>query len=266
LLAATEDFLQKVIQNKKREVEKLREIGMTMLGMLAEAAPKPRDFLQNFTGSRPVPIIAEIKQSAPSWGKLRKNVNVQSVAKIYENSGAAAISVLTDSPFFGGSIDDLTSVRDEVTLPVLRKDFIIGVEQLYEARAAKADAVLLILAAIDDYELARLYKTALGFGMTPLLETHDENEVKRALKLGPKLIGINNRNLKTLEIDLGVSERLRKMIPPDVTVVAESGVATASDITRLLNAGINGVLIGTALMKSSDPGQVLHSFVNIGRA
>jgi len=265
LLASTQDFFQTVIENKKREVEKLKAIGMTMLGMLAEGAPKPLDFLERLRGDRSVPIVAEIKKSAPSWNGLRKNVDIESFAKAYQYNGAAAISVLTDSPFFGGSIDDLTAVRYQVTLPLLRKDFIISAEQLYESRAAQADAVLLIVAALDDHELSRLYKTALTLGMTPLLEVHDEHEAQRALKLDPRLIGINNRNLKTLEVDLGVSERLRKMIPEDVIVIAESGVATVADVQRLLAAGVNGFLIGTALMKSSDPGKTLNSFVSVGR-
>ncbi len=266
LLASTHDFFQTVIENKKREVEKLKAIGMTMLKMLAEGAPKPLDFLERLRGDRSVPIVAEIKKSAPSWNGLRKNVDIESFAKAYQYNGAAAISVLTDSPFFGGSIDDLTAVRYQVTLPLLRKDFIISAEQLYESRAAQADAVLLIVAVLDDHELSRLYKTALTLGMTPLLEVHDEHEAQRALKLDPRLIGINNRNLKTLEVDLGVSEQLRKMIPEDVIVIAESGVATVADVQRLLAAGVNGFLIGTALMKSADPGKTLNSFVSVGRA
>lgn len=265
LLAPTHDFFHTVIENKKREVEKLKAIGMTMLGMLADAAPKPLNFLERFQGDRSVPIIAEIKKSAPSWNGLKKNVDIVNVAKAYQYNGAAAISVLTDSQFFGGSIDDLTTVRYQVSLPLLRKDFIIGVEQLYESRAAQADAVLLIVAILDDYELSRLYNSALSFGMTPLLEVHDEHEAQRALKLDPRLIGINNRNLKTLGVDLGVSERLRKKIPEDVIVIAESGVATVADVQRLLAAGVNGFLIGTALMKSADPGKTLNSFVSVRR-
>ncbi len=266
MLAPTHDFFHTVIENKKREVEKLKAIGMTMLGMLADAAPKPLNFLEKFQGDRSVPIIAEIKKSAPSWNGLKKNVDIVNVAKAYQYNGAAAISVLTDSQFFGGSIDDLTTVRYQVSLPLLRKDFIIGVEQLYESRAAQADAVLLIVAILDDYELSRLYNSALSFGMTPLLEVHDEHEAQRALKLDPRLIGINNRNLKTLGVDLGVSERLRKKIPEDVIVIAESGVATVADVQRLLAAGVNGFLIGTALMKSADPGKTLNSFVSVRRA
>ncbi len=266
MLAPTHDFFHTVIENKKREVEKLKAIGMTMLGMLADAAPKPLNFLERFQGDRSVPIIAEIKKSAPSWNGLKKNVDIVNVAKAYQYNGAAAISVLTDSQFFGGSIDDLTTVRYQVSLPLLRKDFIIGVEQLYESRAAQADAVLLIVAILDDYELSRLYNSALSFGMTPLLEVHDEHEAQRALKLDPRLIGINNRNLKTLGVDLGVSERLRKKIPEDVIVIAESGVATVADVQRLLAAGVNGFLIGTALMKSADPGKTLNSFVSVRRA
>lgn len=265
MLIPKEDFFQTVIDNKKLEVERLKAMGMTMLEMLADAAPEPLDFLERFRRDGSVPIIAEIKKSAPSWGKLKKNVDIESIAKAYQSNGAAAISVLTDSPFFGGSIDDLTAIRCRVTVPLLRKDFIVGVEQLYEARAAQADAVLLILAALDDHQVYELYKTTLNLRMTPLLEAHNEYEVQRALKLDPHIIGINNRNLKTLQVDLGVSERLRKIIPQDVTVVSESGIGSKEDMKRLLNSGINGFLIGTAFMKSVDPGKTLYSFVNVGR-
>ncbi|MGB9618505.1 MAG: indole-3-glycerol phosphate synthase TrpC, partial [Desulfomonilaceae bacterium] len=148
-----------------------------------------------------------------------------------------------------------------VAIPILRKDFIITVEQIYEARAAGADAVLLIVACTGDERLRALHQTTLQLGMTPLVEVHDEGEIKRALRIGPQLIGINNRDLNTLRVDLGVSERLRKMIPPEIIVVAESGVNTSDDIQRLLNAGVDGFLIGTALLKDSDPGRMLRSFV-----
>lgn len=265
MLISTQDFFQTVVENKKNEVEKLKAIGMTMLGMLADAAPKPLDFLERLRCDGSIPIVAEIKRAAPSWNSYRKKLDIETVAKAYQYNGAAAISVLTDSPFFGGSIDDLTAVRCQVTIPVLRKDFIVSVEQLYEARAAHADAVLLILAILDDDEISRLYKTALDLRMTPLLEVHDAYEAQRALKLNPRLIGINNRNLKTLQVNLDVSERLRKIIPEDITVVAESGVASVDDIQRLLSAGINAFLIGTALVKSADPGKTLSSFVNVRR-
>ncbi len=265
MAALTENFLDKVVEMKQQELSRLREMGMTVLGTLADAAPKPRDFLSNFHGARPVPIIAEIKQAAPSWKGFRKNVDVKNVAGIYESSGAAAISVLTDSRFFGGSIDDLRSAAEEVAIPILRKDFIIGLEQVFEARAAGADAVLLIVGILDNDTLQELFETTIRLGMTPLLEIHNENEVSRALRLNPQLIGINNRNLKTLDVNLDVSERLRKMIPHDVTVLAESGVSDEADIRRLLEAGIDGFLIGTTLMKSPDPGKTLHSLVNLGR-
>ena len=163
-------------------------------------------------------------------------------------------------------MEDLASVRDEVAIPVLRKDFMMSVEQLYQARAAGADAVLLIVAALNEWELSDLYNASRELGMAPLLEVHDESELNRALRLNPEIIGINNRNLKTLQVDLRVSEALRRKIPTDVTVVAESGVSTSADIKRLLEAGIDGFLVGTSLMKSSDPGTTLLSFVNTGRA
>jgi indole-3-glycerol phosphate synthase len=266
LETSTECFLDRVVQYKRKEVNDLRDIGSKRLQELAEAAPYPRDFLSSFRKLSSTPIIAEIKKAAPSWGTLRKEVDVGALAKTYQSHGAAAISVLTDLTFFGGCMNDLAVVRAEVTIPVLRKDFVISVEQLYQARAAGADASLLIVAALDDLQLTHLYNTSKELGMTPLLEVHDEDELNRALRLNPEIIGINNRNLKTLKVDLSVSEELRQQIPLDVTVVAESGVSCPADIKRLLDAGIDGFLVGTSLMKSSDPGMTLLSFVNTGRS
>ncbi len=263
---STECFLDRVVQYKRKEINDLKCIGLKKLRELAEAATCPKDFLSSVRTKARTPIIAEIKKAAPSWGTLRKEVDVVGLAKTYQANGAAAISVLTDMTFFGGCMEDLASVSSEVAIPVLRKDFMMSVEQLCQARAAGSDAVLLIVAALDEGELSDLYNASRELGMTPLLEVHDEKELNRALCLNPEIIGINNRNLKTLQVDLKVSEALRRKIPKDVTVVAESGVSTSADIKRLLEAGIDGFLVGTSLMKSSDPGATLLSFVNTGRA
>jgi indole-3-glycerol phosphate synthase len=260
------DFLETVLAHKMVEVERLRSIGLKRLKQDAEAASPALDFKKPFLdGSTPVPIIAEIKRFAPSGNCFANHTQVKNIAKSYQRNGAAAISIVTDEHFFGCSIGDLITIRSSVTIPILRKDFIITEEQIYEARAAGADAVLLIVACTDDDHLKRLYKTTLQLGMTPLVEVHDEREVKRALKITPHLIGINNRDLRTLQVDISISERLREMIPGETIVIAESGVSAADDIRRLLNAGVDGFLIGTALLKATDPGRRLRSFVSTRR-
>ncbi|MGC9029659.1 MAG: indole-3-glycerol phosphate synthase TrpC [Desulfomonilaceae bacterium] len=256
------NFLETVLNRKRVEVERLRSIGLRRLKQDAEAARPALDFKKPFSdGSSPVPIIAEIKRFAPSGNRFANHAQIDNIATSYQLNGAAAISIVTDEHFFGCGVGDLITIRSSVAIPILRKDFIITVEQIYEARAAGADAVLLIVACTGDERLRALHQTTLQLGMTPLVEVHDEGEIKRALRIGPQLIGINNRDLNTLRVDLGVSERLRKMIPPEIIVVAESGVNTSDDIQRLLNAGVDGFLIGTALLKDSDPGRMLRSFV-----
>lgn len=263
---STECFLERVIREKRKETSFLKDIGLTTLEELAESAPSPRDFLSSLRNNAHTPIIAEIKQSAPSWGDFHAEVDVKTLAKTYQSHGAAAISVLTDQKYFGGLLDDLISVRAQVNIPVLRKDFIVNIEQIYQSRAAGADAVLLIAAALDDSELKDLYNTSKKLRMTPLLEVHDEHELHRVLKLDPEIIGVNNRNLKTLQVDLRISESLRQKIPQDVITVAESGITSGSDIKKLLDVGIDGFLVGTSFMKASDPGKMLDSFVNVRRS
>ncbi|HEX2280251.1 MAG TPA: indole-3-glycerol phosphate synthase TrpC, partial [Thermomicrobiales bacterium] len=211
----------------------------------------------NALGSSGIGVIAEIKRASPSKGVIAENIVAAEVARDYLNGGCAAISVLTDETFFGGSLDDLHQVAalahaQPSPVPVLRKDFVIDEYQIYEARAAGADAVLLIVAALSDDELFRLQRTATNFGVDTLVEVHNEEELRRALRINPPVVGINNRDLRTFEVDLATTERLAPLIPDGVIVVGESGIRTRDDVERLAAAGVDAVLVGETLMRQVD--------------
>jgi indole-3-glycerol phosphate synthase len=208
-----------------------------------------------------VTCIAEFKRRSPSAGWLREGAKAGEVARVYATAGAAALSVLTDEPFFGGTLDDLTAAHAATTLPVVRKDFIIDPYQLAEARDAGADAALLIVAALSDAEIAALLAVGALYGLELLVEAHDTDEVARAVRSGAAVIGINNRDLKTFTLDRELAARLRPAIPADRIVVAESGVRDAADVARLRAAGIDAVLIGEALMRAEDPGAALRALL-----
>lgn len=205
-----------------------------------------------------VAVIAEIKRRSPSKGLIRADFDAEKIALAYQAAGAAAISVLTDEKFFGGSLEILRQVRAAVTTPLLRKDFIIDRYQIDEARVAGADAVLLIVAALSDADLADFHEYASGLGLDVLVEVHDEAELERALAIGSKLIGVNNRDLKSFQVDLGTTERLAARIAdPGVLLVAESGIGCPADVARLARAGARGFLVGESLMRMPDPGNAL---------
>ncbi|HEY8736512.1 MAG TPA: indole-3-glycerol phosphate synthase TrpC [Candidatus Dormibacteraeota bacterium] len=217
----------------------------------AHAAPAPRDFGRAIVGTR-VTVIAECKQRSPSGGVLRERYEPVDLARRYAAGGAAAISVLTEPQFFGGSLADLAAVRAAVQLPVLCKDFIVDPVQLWQARAAGADAVLLIVAVLDDDALPSLHAVAVELGMTALVEVHSEPEVERALAVRPAVIGINNRDLTRMKTDPATSSRLRPLIPRDRAVISESGIQTREDVAAVGRIGINGVLVGEALLRAGD--------------
>ena len=197
-------------------------------------------------------VIAEHKRRSPSAGVIRAELPLEDVVGAYERGGAAALSILTEGPSFGGSLDDLRAARAASALPILRKDFIVDAYQLHEALAAGADAILLIVAALQPAELERLHEIALSLGLAALVEVHDESELERAAALGARLIGINNRDLTTLNVDIRRTFDLLPAVPDGATVVAESGLRTASDLAELEGAGVDAVLIGEALMRSAD--------------
>ncbi|HEY7288384.1 MAG TPA: indole-3-glycerol phosphate synthase TrpC [Vicinamibacterales bacterium] len=207
-----------------------------------------------------VNIIAECKRRSPSRGVLRESYDPVAIASGYADAGAAAISVLTEPTFFDGSLEHLQTVRQVVTIPVLRKDFIVSEYQLLEARAAGADAVLLIVAALRPVELKVLLDHALALGIGALVEVHDEAELAVAIDAGARVIGVNNRNLRTLEVDPSVSSRLAPLMPPDVVAVSESGLKSADDIQRLREQGYRAFLVGERFMTHPDPGRELRAF------
>ena len=251
--------LDKIVRHKGREVSRLKSENNAseMKRRAAEAAPC-RDLCDALKGCPHAPVIAEIKRSSPSEGIIREVEDVGLLARSYQRGGAAALSVLTDASFFGGRLADLKSARNAVDLPVLRKDFIIDPVQLYESKISGADAVLLIAAALDPSVLGDLYREAWELGMTPLIEIHSRSELEQVLKLGPNIVGINNRDLKTLKVNLETCMNLRRMVPPETLVVGESGIRGPEDISMLRQAGIDAFLIGTSLMKSSDPAASLE--------
>lgn len=212
--------------------------------------------------SRPgIGVIAEIKRRSPSAGAIRAEIDVQAIARAYERSGASAISVLTEGPHFGGSLDDLVAVRDACGLPILRKDFVVDPYQLHEAASAGADAVLLIVAALQPSELSDLKEEAERIGLDALVEVHDERELAVALAAGAQLIGINNRDLRDFSVDVTRTFALLSEIPQDVTVVSESGISGSAQLDELQAAGVDAVLIGETLMRAGDPGAALQGLL-----
>ncbi|QGF24488.1 indole-3-glycerol phosphate synthase TrpC [Raineyella fluvialis] len=237
----------------RADMEERRALtGQDELARRIEALPPARDPLPAFRAPG-IAVIAEVKRSSPSAGALAEIADPAALAEAYARGGADAISVLTERRRFGGTLADLVAVRARVDIPVLRKDFVVDDYQLYEARAAGADLALLIVASLTDRELAGLHATALDLGLTPLVETHTADEVRRALDLGAALIGINNRNLDTLEVDTATFARLAPLVPDEVVKVAESGVRTPDDVRVFAEAGADVALIGQALVTGGDP-------------
>ncbi len=229
----------------------------------ARDLPPARDFqaaLRRPPGA-PLRAVAEIKKASPSAGLIRGDFDVAALARSYVQGGAAALSVLTDAPFFQGDLEHVGIARAAVSLPLLRKDFVLEAYQLWEARVAGADAALLIVRALPPDDLKRLLDAAAGAGIQALVEVHDDGEAERAVRAGAPCIGINNRDLQTFRTDLEVSLRLRPRIPPDRVVVSESGLQTREDLQRLAAAGIHAVLVGEALLRAPDPGARLAALL-----
>jgi indole-3-glycerol phosphate synthase len=228
-----------------------------------KTAPPTRDFLKALSGED-IRIIAEIKKASPSCGVIRDNFEPVSIAGIYENNGAAAISVLTEERYFKGNISYIKGVRDKVAIPVLRKDFILEEYDVYESRVYGADCILLIVRILEGDRLRGLMELSQSLGMETLVEVHREEELERVIPLGARLIGINNRDLDTLEVDINITLRLMKKVPGDRVVVSESGVSTHRDILLLKSAGVAGFLVGEALMKEKNIGKKLRGLRGVG--
>jgi indole-3-glycerol phosphate synthase len=226
-----------------------------------KAAPPVRSFAEAIARAGRVNVIAEHKRRSPSRGTIREDLLPADVARRYEKAGAAAISVLTDEPFFGGRVGHLEEVRAVATVPVLRKDFVLDPWQVWEARAAGADAVLLIVAALTDPQLGGLLAVTHEAGMDALVEVHERGELERALAAGARIVGVNNRDLRTLAVSLAPALALAAAIPEDVVAVAESGIRTGADLRRLREAGFDAFLVGERLMSAPDPGEALRELV-----
>jgi indole-3-glycerol phosphate synthase len=249
------NLLDNIVARKHAEVAAARaQVAPATLDRRLAAAPATRDFFAALAAPGPIRLIAEFKRKSPSAGDIRPGAAVAEVVRGYAAAGAAAVSVLTDAAGFGGSLDDLHAARAAAPLPLLRKEFIVDRYQVVEARVHGADAVLLIAECLDDCLLRGLYREILDLGMTPLVELHDAAQLPRVLDLGATLIGINNRDLRTMTTDLGHVLRLCECVPDGCVVVAESGIRTRSDVERLEAAGIGAMLVGESLLKTPDPG------------
>ncbi len=245
-------ILDEIIANTRKILETRKaERPLAELDCMCVNQSPPRDAVAALS-RQGMNLIAEVKRASPSKGPLAPNLNVVSLAQTYEDSGAAAISVLTEPAYFKGSLNDLQAVQQTVSLPLLRKDFIIDPYQVWEARAYGADLVLLIAAALPMGEIARLYQAIIDLAMTPLIEVHNQQELEQVLELEPKVIGINNRNLTDFSVSLETTLQLRHLIPNDTRVVSESGIHTREDVKRLESANVNAILVGEALVTSPD--------------
>jgi len=246
-------ILDEIIATTRKTVEE-RKVNRPLSELDCQCAGQqpPRDFTVAL-GRPGLNLIAEIKRASPSKGPIAPNLDPATLSRVYQESGAAAISVLTEPVYFRGSLADLEAVREAVSLPILRKDFIIDVYQVWEARASGADAVLLITAALPTGDLIRLNQAIIDLAMTPLIEVHNRQELERVLELDPKVIGINNRDLHDFSVSIETTLELRGLIPKRKTVVSESGIHTREDVLRLEAVGVNAILVGEALVRSPDP-------------
>lgn len=262
MVELTGTFLGEIVAARRQRIQEARvRVPLETVQKAAATRAERRDFAARLGGGSTVRVIAEMKRASPSRGLLRQHYRRREIALGYERAGAAALSVLTEEQFFLGSLDDLREARAAVSLPVLRKDFILDGYQVYESAAAGADALLLIVAALSDEDLRGLLDLSERLRIAALVEVHTDEELKRALAAGAKIVGVNNRDLKTLEVNLETSCRLRPRIPSDCLAVSESGIKTAGDVRILAEAGYHAILIGERLMTAPDPGTALAELV-----
>jgi indole-3-glycerol phosphate synthase len=247
-------YLDKIVQSHREKAAREQRNLDDLVGQ-ARALPVTRGFAEQLVvGSREqLCVIAEIKRKSPSKGVLHPDLNAANISALYEQGGASCLSVLTDEDFFGGSVEDLQNARASTSLPVIRKDFTVSEFDVVDARLMGADCVLLIAAALSNDELSRFFDLATHIGLDVLVETHDESELDRALNVGANVVGVNQRDLITFEVDHARAERMASLIPPTVVRVAESGVRDVRDARRLRDAGYDAVLVGESIVTASDP-------------
>jgi len=283
------NILEKIVATKRTEIQAARErLAFDELSERIPDAPPVRDFFAALARSCETPtpgetpgetlgetlgetpgersttairLIAEVKKASPSKGVIRDDFDPVSIAKIYEQNGASCISVLTDVQYFQGDLSYLTAIREQTTIPLLRKDFILDSYQLVEARVAGADAVLLIAECLDDCNLRKLHNEAIELGLTPLVEFYDPNNLPRVLEAGATLIGVNNRDLTTFETDLDHTVRMRALVPEHCLLVGESGIRGRNDVEYLERAGVDAILVGEHLMRQPDIGAAVREFL-----
>ncbi|MBK8028637.1 MAG: indole-3-glycerol phosphate synthase TrpC [Chloroflexi bacterium] len=263
MFVKTDTILDKILARKVEEVDADRARLSEMIAA-AQVAPPPKPFAAGLRRET-VALIAEIKKASPSKGVLIEDFDPVALGEIYAVNGAAAISILTDQDFFQGHMDYLRAVRAVVATPILRKEFIVDAYQVYEGRAAGADAILLIVAALEDAHMADLHALIESLGMAALVEVHNETELERALKIGATLIGVNNRDLKTFREDLNTTGRIAKRVPPEVTLVAESAIRSLEDVQRMAELGAHAILVGEGLVKAGKIAEQVRLFSSVGR-
>lgn len=267
------EVLNLIMAWKRQEVPRQMEIApLAQVKAFARLAPPALDFAAALTAEPGASLIAEVKRASPSKGVIAREWDPEQIAETYARNGAAAISCLTDSRFFQGKLEYLTAIKERLreigrAAPVLRKDFIYHEYQVYEARMAGADAILLIVGVLGDNDLRELRELAESLGMAALVEVHDEAETERALKSGARIIGVNNRDLRTFQVDIETTGRLRKLIPPDRILVGESGIRTAEDVQRMAAMGCDAILVGETFCKlpQAQRAAKVKEFVEAGR-
>jgi len=257
-------ILDQIVESKHREIAAARaRMPLEELEVQAAEAPPVRDFRAALAGPGPIQLIAEVKKASPSAGVIRADFDPIAIARTYQAHGAACLSILTDAPHFQGHLSYLARARAAVAIPLLRKDFLVDEYQVVEARMAGADAVLLIAEILDDARLSALLARARSLGMAALVELHDEANLPRVLAAGADLVGINNRDLRRFVTDLDLTLRLRDRIPPEVVLVAESGIRTRADVRRLEAAGVSAILVGETLMRAPDIGTAVEQLLGL---
>lgn len=247
------NILDKIVATKRQEIAAAKSVlpEVELRARIKDTPPR-KDFFGALAVAGPIKLIAEVKKASPSKGIIRADFDPVAVARIYEQNGASCISVLTDVQYFQGNLDYLAAIRAVVNIPLLRKDFILDSYQLLEARVAGADGVLLIAECLDDCNLRKLHNEAIELGLTPLVELYDPPNLERVLAAGATLIGVNNRDLRTFEVDLQHTVRLRQQVPDNCLLVGESGIATHQDVALLEAAGVDAILVGESLMRQPD--------------